>query len=154
MIGGAKLKELSRHVIRGLDYDLIGNSSVDVRLGDNFQGFESDSQEPMDLFGPSDQKLARLYRILPEEDDTITLRPGQFILAETQEFFTLPKNVSAMFSLRSRLARAGLQQAVSVWARPEWSGHLVLELSNDAPYPLRLKVGMPIGQMHFFNVNG
>lgn len=82
----------------------------------------------------------------------IYLRPGQFILAHTEEVFNLPKDVSAEYHLKSSMARIGLQHLKAGWCDAGWNGSvLTLELKNITQYhTIYLQYGDLIGQMTFF----
>ena len=148
MIAGMRLVALASSVFTPFDPKFVGTNSVDVTLDSKFwiQKFNATSSQHIDLSS------------LPEEGEIYTvtdtsmfyLRPKQFIKAQTAEKFTMPEGVTGMFSLRSAMAQAGLEQSTSVWVRPSWEGHLILELSNLTERTLILREGLRIGQVHFF----
>jgi len=80
------------------------------------------------------------------------LVPGEFILASTVEIFNLPNNISSEYMQKSSLARNALEHLAAGWCDAGWNGsNLTLELVNVSRYrPIRLRPGMPIGQMKFF----
>lgn len=59
----------------------------------------------------------------------ICLKPGEFMLASTEERFTLPDNIVGIIHDKSSLARRGLAVQNTV-AEPGWRGYLTLELTN------------------------
>jgi dCTP deaminase len=79
------------------------------------------------------------------------LMPGEFILASTVETFNLPNWVSSEYMQKSSLARNALEHLAAGWCDAGWHGsNLTLELVNVSRYyPIRLRPGMPIGQMKF-----
>ena len=83
---------------------------------------------------------------------TITLPPGEFILASSRETFNLTNNIAAEYKLKSSLARSGLQHLLAGWADPSWNNSkLTLELKNvTRSHHLQLEPGMKIGQMVFW----
>ena len=93
-----------------------------------------------------------MTKVMLDWGQEFTLRPGQFILAETAEMFYMPADLSAEFRLKSSVARSAIDQSLAVWCDPWWHGsNLTLELKNEAEFhPLVLEVGMKIGQMVFF----
>jgi deoxycytidine triphosphate deaminase len=80
------------------------------------------------------------------------LKPGEFILAQTQEIFNLPCDISAEYKLKSSMARVGLEHLNAGWADSGWHGSvLTLELRNMTTYhEIELKQGDKIGQMVFY----
>lgn len=84
--------------------------------------------------------------------EPLVLMPGQFVLAATEEVFALPADISALFVMKSSVARCGLDQMNAAWCSPGWIGSsLTLELVNVTNYHhLLLQPGMAIGQMVFF----
>jgi len=86
-----------------------------------------------------------------KEGTFIHLLPGEFILINTKEIFTMPHNVMGMFTLRSKWARKGLDQSASLVLQPNWEGNLVMEVRNNLQrHTLSIPVGEAIGQVHFF----
>ena len=83
------------------------------------------------------------------------LEPGEFVLVDMLEHVTLPRNVAAMFTLKSTRAREGYQHAVAGWVDPGWNGILTMELkNNNQRKALPLYAGMPIGQLIFMDTLG
>lgn len=80
------------------------------------------------------------------------LKPGEFILASSVEFFNLPDNISAEYKLKSSMARNGLEHLNAGWCDAGWHGsRLTLELKNmTQKHRLTIKPGMAIGQLVFF----
>lgn len=86
-----------------------------------------------------------------ETDGDYMLMPGEFVLAQTAEIFNLPLDISAEFRLKSSGARCGLNNLFACHCDAGWHGSvLTLELHNTLRYtPIRLSLGMPVGQMIF-----
>lgn len=79
------------------------------------------------------------------------LKPGEFILAGLNELVNLPNNVTAVFHLRSSLARLGVNHSISIHMMPGWSGRLTLELTNGSRHNyIELYDKMDIGTMMFY----
>jgi dCTP deaminase len=104
-----------------------------------------------------DLSIKRFPEMLPLKmsENGYAMPPGQFILASTRETFNLPNTISAMFKLKSSIARGGLNHLLAGYADPGWkNSKLTLELHNCLQYnTLILKPGMKIGQMIFYRVN-
>lgn len=87
----------------------------------------------------------------PEEffSDSIVLFPGEVILATTNEFIKLPRDVVADLKLKSSLGRLWLNHSLSGWIDCNFQGQVTLELQNLGPYPRQLAAGMRIAQLVF-----
>lgn len=86
-----------------------------------------------------------LRRNTQHESDTITLEPGDAILASTIEYVRIPVNAAALVLLKSSMARKGLDHALAGWVDPGFHGNLTLEL--HAHRPLTLTAGQRVVQM-------
>ncbi len=68
-----------------------------------------------------------------KEGESITIRPGQFLIAETREILTLPNNIIGRLEGKSGLARLGIVvHQTSARFDPGWSGAAALELRNNS----------------------
>ena len=87
----------------------------------------------------------------PEEIvvDTITLFPGEVVLATTREFVKMPRDVVADLKLKSSLGRLWLNHSLSGWIDCNFHGQITLELQNLGPYPRMLHTGMRCAQLIF-----
>jgi len=137
-----EIRELceQRQMVWPFRAELLNPASIDVLLGDQLM-----------VETPESRQMERLNISERTELDPYWLGPGQFVLAQTQETFRLPDNVSAMFALKSSRGREGFDHAQAGWCDPGWSGSvLTLELINARKYwPLALYPGLKIGQMVF-----
>ena len=87
-----------------------------------------------------------LWRIYP---DTYILLPGQFVLATTMEYVSLPDNLTAFVEGRSSLGRLGLFIQNAGWVDPGFQGEITLELFNANRCAIELKAGRRVGQLVF-----
>lgn len=152
-------------VITRASYDNINAASLDIRLGETIL-----IERPRPTSCPSGVSLvaedhARLNRVSLRKKDKLTmaeyslvregnfiLYPGEFILAQSQEIFHLPNNISAMYQLKSSMARIGLDHFKAGWCDAGWNGSvLTLELKNcTRHHEIELQYGDLIGQLVFF----
>lgn len=90
----------------------------------------------------------------PEEivTDSITLFPGEVILATTAELVHLPRDVVADLKLKSSLGRLWLNHSLSGWIDCNFQGQVTLELQNLGPYPRKLHSGMRVAQLVFLGM--
>lgn len=136
--------------------DRINPTSVDLTLAPKLL-FEArpDPRKESSLIdlGRRESVTWRSWEMADEPGmDYYDLQPGEFILASTNEKFYMPNYLSAEFSLKSSLARKGLEHLLAGWIDPGFNDSvLTLELKNiTRHHVLRLRVGMPIGQVKFF----
>ena len=127
-------------MVTPFDPSLVNPASIDVRLGDTLliESAEGPQFKPYPLAGHSQ---VRPYWLVP----------GQFVLAQTVEVFSLPDNVAAQFMLKSSRAREGLEHLMAGYCDPGWSGSvLTMELHCSRQlHGVPLWPGMRIGQMVF-----
>lgn len=145
-------------VIIGAPKEAVNASSIDLTLADVILAEEPQragrERKPVDLM--AGETPWRTERIMTgygsPEGGYYDLKPGEFILASTQEMFYLPNHISAEYMQKSSLARSGLEHLAAGWCDAGWNGStLTLELQNvNAHSTLRLRPGMKIGQMKFF----
>lgn len=146
--------ELLKLVMSGVidsDLSLIGASSIDITLDSDIL-VESMNGRIIDVSDKSDGGM-RFDRVSIGENGFI-LNPGQFILASSEQYFNLPNNISILYVLKSSMARVGLNHLNAGFGDPGWHGKLTLELVNVSQYHAhRLRAGMKIGQILFFEVD-
>jgi dCTP deaminase len=82
----------------------------------------------------------------------IILFPGEVILATTQEYVNIPRDVVCDLKLKSSLGRLWLNHSLSGWVDCNFEGQITLELQNLGPYPRRLKSGMRVAQLVFMGM--
>lgn len=98
------------------------------------------------------------YDIRVEFDDEgkipfVIMEPGDFLLASSVEYFTMPNDVLGIVHDKSSWARSGLAVQNTV-IEPGWCGYLTLELTNHSKEPIRLERCWPIAQVifHFMDI--
>lgn len=131
-------------VIDPFDPDLIQPASIDVRLDRHFRVFTTHRYTHID------PALNQTGLTTPVEvsADGFVLHPGQFALASTFETVRVGTHLAARLEGKSGLGRLGLVvHATAGFIDPGFAGQVTLELSNVAPLPIRLHVGMRIGQL-------
>ncbi len=147
----------------------LGTDSYDVRLGKYFYRERYEESE-YNLFAP-DQRMwspcqavvtaAEYYRACPQlpvgwksDDKLLILRPGETILAHTQEFIGSTRNYTTKMFARSTSGRAmiGVCKCAGkgdVGFFNRWT----MEITSFSQYhTIPLKVGMRIAQIEFLHV--
>ncbi|MDO4753679.1 MAG: dCTP deaminase [Bacillota bacterium] len=127
--------------IEPMESEQIQPASVDIRLGHTFSVVED---SPKGIINLNDEIQ---YKMI--ESDTYVLLPGQFVLATTMEYITLPNDLTAFVEGRSSLGRMGLFIQNSGWVDPGFEGEITLELYNANRCAIELKAGRRVGQLVF-----
>jgi dCTP deaminase len=133
----------------------FGPTSVDLRLGTDFQVMRRTNLTHMDLMKDPDalsrdiQRHMQHVKVKPTEP--FILHPGEFALASTLEYVKVPLDLAARLEGRSTWGRLGLQiHATAGFVDPGFRGALTFELSNVSNIPLPLYPGVRISQICFF----
>lgn len=113
---------------------------------------------PVDFMRGEEIDVAQVppgHTILKEiPDEGYVMNPGDFVLASTCERVTLPSFLAARVEGKSSVGRLGLAIHITAgFIDPGFDGNVTLEMYNFAPWPIRLRVGMPIGQICFMTCN-
>lgn len=127
----------------------VNAASIDLTLGDIVLLEDPPKWDKVINLGQKETLPLREVRM---GADGYTLRPGEFILAQSREVFNLPPDISAEYKLKSSQARSGLDHANAGWADAGWNGSvLTLEFKNQTRWhELTITPGMKCGQMVFF----
>lgn len=133
------------------EQQMLQPSSVDVRLDRYFRTFETHKYPSID---PAEEQSELTRLVEPHGDDPFILHPGEFVLASTYERVSLGDDVAARLEGKSSLGRLGLlTHSTAGFIDPGFDGHVTLELSNVAGLPIKLRPGMKIGQLCFFQLS-
>lgn len=84
-----------------------------------------------------------------QSDDAFILKSGEFCLAESEQYFKMPDNVTGLVKDKSTYARMGISLFNTV-IEPGWNGILTLEIVNNSPRTVALYPGRGIAQILFY----
>lgn len=127
-------------LVQPFNQEMINPASMDVTLGETIQVEGR-------ICGP---EVERSRWIKTSITEGYVLRPGQFILAHTDEVVQIPNWIEANFQLKSSRAREGLQHLLAGYIDPGFEGQITLELKNvNSRHDIELYPGMRIGQLRF-----
>ena len=145
------LKEIKNNRLKITPFEEtnIGPASIDLTLSDEFRIFPK--LKTILLSEATDaEKLSK-----ETKKEKITLKPGDFILAKTQEKITLPENICGLLSGRSRFARMGLLIDVTAFfISPGVSNRQVFEIKNISHNAITLSKGLKIAQLVLVRTEG
>ena len=121
----------------------LSSYGYDIRVSDEFKIFtnvHSAVVDPKD-FNPKS--------FVDFRGDICVIPPNSFVLAQTVEYFRIPRDVLTVCLGKSTYARCGLIVNVTPF-EPEWEGYVTLEISNTTPLPARIYANEGIAQVLFF----
>lgn len=81
-----------------------------------------------------------------EEFTETWIMPGEFVLCHSAETITVPNDCVALLFSKSSTGRNGLEHSHAGVADPGFSGQWTWELSNIAPWPVKLVAGQRLMQ--------
>lgn len=127
----------------------------DIRLSNKFKRMHEEPWIKNDAFWTHPQGSIldicedNSHAFYPLEADEIILNPKEFILGCSMEKIRMPPNVSAVCMGKSTIARNGLIVIVTP-LEPGWEGYVTLEIFNALDRCIKLKAGIGITQVQFF----
>ena len=129
--------------------DQLGPCSLDLHLGNVFKIFKPTQYPYLDLKRKEDfEKFMEETRI--DDDAPFVLQQKGFVLAITQEDFSLPNDIMCRLDGRSSLGRLGVVvHSTAARFDPGWQGNAVMELGNLGTMPVILYSGMRICALTF-----
>lgn len=115
----------------------------DVRIGDEFKVFTNVHNTVVDPKSFDDKSFVTI------KADECIIPPNSFALAQTIEYFRIPRSVITICVGKSTYARCGIIVNVTPF-EPEWEGFVTLEVSNTTPLPAKIYANEGIAQVLFF----
>lgn len=126
-------------------------ASIDVRIDRTFRVLNNHNRTHIDPAWP----MPGLTKVFRADHEGFVLHPGEFALGSTIERVRLGSRHAARLEGKSSLGRLGLLvHSTAGFIDPGFDGHITLELSNVATLPIKLHVGMKIGQLCFMLLTG
>ncbi|MFQ5420374.1 MAG: dCTP deaminase [Anaerolineae bacterium] len=121
----------------------LSSYGYDIRVSDEFKIFTNVHSAIVDPKNFTPQSF------IDYEGDICVIPPNSFVLAQTVEYFRIPRDVITVCLGKSTYARCGLIVNVTPF-EPEWEGFVTLEISNTTPLPARIYANEGIAQVLFF----
>lgn len=84
--------------------------------------------------------------------ESILLPPRGFMLGYSRERICMPRNVIAICTGKSTIARSAAHVVVTP-LEPEWEGYITLEISNMTDLPIKFDAGIGITQLVFIETD-
>lgn len=108
-----------------------------------FRGSEETIIDPKNLTEDHFEDLTSDYCVIP---------PNSFLLAQSVEYFKIPRDILTACFGKSTYARCGIVVNVTPF-EPEWEGHVTMSISNTSPFPVKIYAGEGIAQLIFLKAD-
>lgn len=136
-----------RLVVKPFIEENLQPASLDLTLSSTVGVFENHSTAFVDV----KEKSKVVKQITVDAQEGFIIHPGEFILAETVEYFEFPNNLVGLLNGRSSLGRLGIiVHATAGFFDPGFKGTATLEMHNISRLPVKLYPGMRIAQFVFY----
>ena len=134
----------------------VSSYGYDARVGSIFKIFTniSKSGQYAPIVDPKSFKDNEFVTLDTKElgTDYVIIPPNSFALAETVEYFDVPRDVLVICVGKSTYARCGIIVNVTP-LEPEWRGKVTLEISNTTPLPAKVYANEGMAQFLFFRAD-
>ncbi|HMO36684.1 MAG TPA: dCTP deaminase [Gemmatales bacterium] len=124
----------------------VSSYGYDVRVGQHFKVFTNVYGEVVDPKQFSSRAFVDVHA------ECCVIPPNSFALAETVEYFEIPRDILAICLGKSTYARCGIIVNVTP-LEPEWRGKITIEISNTTPLPARIYANEGIAQILFLRAD-
>jgi dCTP deaminase len=91
---------------------------------------------------------------LTDDEQYLTIPPGQFAILTCFEKLDLPKNLMGFITLRNNLKMQGLVNISGFHVDPTFKGILIFAVNNGGPSDIRLRFRDPTFTIFFADVDG
>ncbi len=124
----------------------LSSYGYDIRVSNEFKIFTNVHSAVVDPkhFNPKS--------FIDFQGDVCIIPPNSFVLAQTVEYFRIPRDIITVCVGKSTYARCGLIVNVTPF-EPEWEGFVTLEISNTTPLPAKVYANEGIAQVLFFHAD-
>lgn len=118
----------------------------DFRVSEHFRLLKEDAADVLD---PKSMDSS-LFR--EERAECCVIPPHSFFLAQSVEYFRIPRNILTLCTGKSTYARCGVLVNITPF-EPEWEGYVTMSISNTGPLPVRIYAGEGIAQLIFLTAD-
>ncbi len=134
-----------KKIKKGISFGL-SSYGYDISISDEFKILD------LSLVSELDPKKdnARFFKTI--KADSILIPEGSFVLARTNEYFRIPRDILTICFGKSTYARNGVIVNVTPF-EPEWDGFATISISNTAGLPVRVYAGEGIAQLLFLEAS-
>ena len=132
-------------VRKGISFG-VSSYGYDISLSDRFKVFEPST---VDVLDPKNNGPGHFTDMQAE---SVVIPANSFILAQSREYFRIPRDVVTICTGKSTYARCGVIVNVTPF-EPEWEGFATISLANTAPRPVRIYAHEGIAQLLFLEAS-
>ena len=122
----------------------LSSYGYDARVSNDFKVFTNVDSATVD------PKKFSHSSFVDRNGDYCIIPPNSFVLAQTVEYFKIPRETLVICVGKSTYARCGIIVNVTP-LEPEWEGHVTLEFSNTTPLPAKIYANEGAAQFLFFH---
>ncbi|MCK9583089.1 MAG: dCTP deaminase [Endomicrobiales bacterium] len=134
-------------VKRGISFG-VSSYGYDMRVGTNFKVYQPISKDA--VIDPKDSSSANFKEI--KTDNFILLEPNSYALAQSVEYFRIPRDILTICFGKSTYARCGVFVNVTPF-EPEWEGFVTISIVNTSPSPVKVYANEGIAQVLFLHAS-
>ncbi len=136
------IKPFSKSQVRaGISFG-VSSYGYDISLSNHFKILRPKGLEEID---PKKDNSEHFESVTAE---SVLISPNAFLLAQSREYFKIPRDVISICFGKSTYARSGVVVNVTPF-EPEWEGYATISISNTAPLPVRIYANEGIAQILF-----
>lgn len=121
----------------------LSSYGYDIRVADEFKIFTDVHSTTVDPKQFDPQSMVDF------KGDVCVIPPNSFALANSVEYFRIPRDVLCICLGKSTYARCGIIVNITPF-EPAWRGRVTLEISNTTPLPAKIYANEGITQVLFF----
>lgn len=121
----------------------LSSYGYDIRVSDHYKIFTNVKSSIVD------PKQFDENSFVDFRGEMCIIPPNSFALAQSVEYFRIPRNVLAVCLGKSTYARCGIIVNVTPF-EPEWEGFVTLEISNTTPLPAKIYSNEGLCQVLFY----
>lgn len=134
-----------------LEEDQIQEDSIDLRLGNSFLVTRRTTFPAIDVTAPEAEFKERIeqyqQQIYVPIGKPFYIHPGQFVLASSFEFVSMPSDLAGSLVGRTSWGRLGISVPTTSKVAPGFKGCLTIEIRNLGEVPVPLYPGVRIAQL-------
>jgi len=134
-----------------LEQDQVQVDAIDLRLGSTFLVTRRTTSPVIDVTAGESEFKERLeqyqQRIYVPIGKPFYIHPGQFVLASSLEFLSIPRDLAGSLVGRASWGRLGISVPTTSKVAPGFKGCLTIEIKNLGEAPVPLYPGVRIAQL-------
>lgn len=123
----------------------LDDTELDDIIKKNFQGWSYDLGLGEEVYISSED----VPRLLSQDNPYVTIKPGEFALLLTYEFFKIPKDIMAFISVKFTYKKQGLINVSGFHVDPNYKGRIIFSVYNAGPSDIVLKYKEPVFMIFF-----